>query len=514
MNRPVSIGKIIIFLLGGLIIPFVNCRNDDPSNQREQLLEEAKLLKKEDAIDAFLHFKNALLNIHPGVKQDNNGPGLNFFLDSLRQLINDDITDVAFYRLLRLGVDRVGCSHSYVEFPELIRENLESSAQKIFLPLSVYYSAGRYRITNLTDSTNNNAELLAIDGKEIPVLYNDLRKFHSCDANNPAIDSPRVAEDFSFKYFLAYGSEGFSYTAKATSLHFFLKLRKNNIVYFDTIEGRSFRDIDFYTNNASPFFTIIRKPLYDLNVDEANRLAILSIRTFDVSEQDREAFENFIKNSFSLLSLRKDIKSLVIDIRDNTGGYNELMARLASYTLGESFYSVTGAYARTRSLTNVVPAIRGHNISTVEITNELTSYDSLSPGLFSSNRSQVKKIEPSANYFRGKIFILVNHLTGSAASHFAALHNDRNRALIVGEETEGLYKSSDSYYQVELPLFKRELFKVILPLIHLDYDIRNNRSFPGRGVIPDHVIPLSLEDADNNRDTQLNFVLENLIGVK
>src|SRR6185436_892274 len=197
-SRLISLSAFLslIFLL--VFCTYCNSYVEEASSDKHGLYINYKLLHKEDAIKEFKKFRISLFDIHPGLTDSlfTNEAGLYF--DSLQNEIKQDITDVAFFKLLMLGVDKIGCSHTYVEFPDNIRENLNKFEQAIFLPLSVYYSQGKY-YTASVDTLIKNAELVSINGNSINHIYDRLKKYSGNDGNNPCIDSAEVEEDFYFK---------------------------------------------------------------------------------------------------------------------------------------------------------------------------------------------------------------------------------------------------------------------------------------------------------------------------
>jgi carboxyl-terminal processing protease len=108
----------------------------------------------------------------------------------------------------------------------------------------------------------------------------------------------------------------------------------------------------------------------------------------------------------------------------------------------------------------------------------------------------------SANY-RGKVVVLVDGATGSAAEIFSAVLQDYGRARLVGRRTAGAVLASWFY---ELPDGGE------LQLSREDYVAPNGRRIEGNGLEPDIVVPRSLEDLRSGRDRDLEKALEVLRG--
>jgi carboxyl-terminal processing protease len=108
----------------------------------------------------------------------------------------------------------------------------------------------------------------------------------------------------------------------------------------------------------------------------------------------------------------------------------------------------------------------------------------------------------SAEY-RGKVVVLVDASTGSAAEIFAAVLQDHGRATIVGRRTAGAVLASWFY---RLPDGGE------LQLSREDYVAPKGRRIEGAGVQPDIVVPRRLADVRANRDVDLETALRVLRG--
>ena len=105
--------------------------------------------------------------------------------------------------------------------------------------------------------------------------------------------------------------------------------------------------------------------------------------------------------------------------------------------------------------------------------------------------------------FHGKVVVLVDAATGSAAEIFAAVLQDHSRATVVGRRTAGAVLASWFY---RLPDGGE------LQLSREDYVAPNGRRIEGVGVEPDIVVPRRLADVRAGRDTDLVVALRVLRG--
>jgi carboxyl-terminal processing protease len=108
----------------------------------------------------------------------------------------------------------------------------------------------------------------------------------------------------------------------------------------------------------------------------------------------------------------------------------------------------------------------------------------------------------SANY-RGRVVVLVDGATGSAAEIFSAVLQDHGRATLIGRKTAGAVLASWFY---RLPDGGE------LQLSREDYIAPKGRRIEGNGIEPDVVIRRTLDDVRRGRDPDLEAALKVLRG--
>ncbi len=179
-------------------------------------------------------------------------------------------------------------------------------------------------------------------------------------------------------------------------------------------------------------------------------------------------FDKFDRKSLSWLNrelkAHRDGPGVVIDLRDNPGGY----VFAANIAIGEFFNHrvATGHFIRRNGRTS-----EGHGL----------------PLPFLSAR------------YRGPLVVLTGPSTGSAAEIFAHVMQHYNRATIVGRRTAGAVIVSRTY---NLPGGG----KLQIPI--QDYRGLNDERLEGRGVMPDIAVPSpALADLRAGRDPDLDHAI-------
>lgn len=253
------------------------------------------------------------------------------------------------------------------------------------------------------------------------------------------------------------------------------------------VEYRIAGKIEHKTVNAVPLEQVgcLRpNPKYNdttlLKTTVKDRVGIMTVKTFynDFLKGGQRHFTGFLDSSFTALNAAH-IDKLIIDIRSNGGGNDNNGALLVSYFINHPF-----PFYKSLTSTRKVFTVNDH------------------PGL---GMQQPNKIQ-----FAGKVVILINGKSFSAAADFAAFMRSNNRALFVGEETGGGYEGNTSGPRQE----------IFLPNTGIEVDVPENRyvndvkppKFHGRGIIPDYIIMPSVDDYIAVKDVQMAFALNLLNG--
>ena len=106
--------------------------------------------------------------------------------------------------------------------------------------------------------------------------------------------------------------------------------------------------------------------------------------------------------------------------------------------------------------------------------------------------------------YDGKIYILINGGTFSAASDFAAICKQNKIATFIGQETGGTAAGNNSNGEVMLTLPNSKI-RVSLPLFMIVNAV--DGAVHGRGVFPDYDIQQSCKDIINELDRELEFAI-------
>jgi Peptidase family S41 len=472
---------LAVFILTGCL------GNDDVEERqydKKDLQEDIKILK------------GIVTDMHAGAYAYNNPQMLNNLFDSISKSITTDTDLRTFYNKVDCILDRLKCIHTQVYFPSFFFDSIYNRPQFFPTPLTVIEN-------KLYVNTDNQviplgAQILYINNFAAADIIKDLKKFAHTDGNSDVIRNKAINNDFGYSFYKAYG--GF----ESFTIQFIRDSSKRSELKTFVAENLSsiYDDKDY-----KPFYELPTDVAYDLEIDDQTSTAILSLSTFSFNTKNAyNAFLRFLSNSFRLIK-QSAIKNLIIDCRENGGGFYDATYSTLSYLVNEKLQEFDSSFQRFKILTYkeyIAPE------DTAIIADEDTAYlkyTRITNKVYKLKNEEIREWEPVNNLFKGRIYLLVNSSVASAASTFAAVLQDKTNAIIVGEETGGSNNAHNSSI-INFILPSSEL-KVSIPLRR--YYQPNSKIVRNRGVIPNKEVSISVRDLINGEDKPMYYIFDSLI---
>jgi hypothetical protein len=244
------------------------------------------------------------------------------------------------------------------------------------------------------------------------------------------------------------------------------------------------------------------KGIKDLKFLDDGKIAQLTYSEFG---GDIEGGEAFMKRSFEAIQ-SKASKALIIDLRGNLGGEDELGARLFSYLMGEPFKyyddciinRASGSYAFAKYVDD------GRHYTVPEGLAEMRP-DGKAHII---TEPLLKLQQPSKPTFTGRVYILVDGGSFSTTAEFLTEIHFHHRATFIGVESGGAYYGNNSgeVPRITLPNTKMGLF---IPLVSGYMAVGGTHEHDAlRGIIPDFPVKRTIEDLLSGKDRDMELALE------
>lgn len=235
--------------------------------------------------------------------------------------------------------------------------------------------------------------------------------------------------------------------------------------------------------------------LYMLN----DSVAYMGISTFALNNVETESIIQFLDSV-------ADVPAMIIDLRNNGGGDTKVLNRILASILHEP--------SRARGDIMQVKR-RGHFASfrdcclnypdTIDIFPEYTPKEGFD-GYCNDSHSDREAIDTAVNY-KGRVYVLTNAMSRSAATIFPAEIVRNRRGVVVGRETGTAYHFMTAYKFADIRL-PESGFQWQIPLVRIIYDTTRCERLPyGRGVMPDYPVDLTFDEIYNRPDSILQYAL-------
>ncbi len=459
-----------------------------------QPIPQSRLLADFDLFQRIYQTANAGLYRHRSKKSIDS-----VFAANRRQIKPGD-TILDLYRLLYAVTDYTGSLHSDNYLPAQIDSLLKSEVS--FFPYSVKIIDGALLINTTHGALPAGSRLLTINGQNVSDILKRLGKYATTDGYNETGKSFLIGQHFAWYYRLDYGTQS---TYKLT-YHMPGQVDTSQCTV-PAVTYSSYQKA-FAQRHSLPLER--DTPAYELTLIDSLATARVTVRTFDLDDEQEKDYRRFLDSTFRLLNRRPDIRCLIVDVRQNGGGNDPNDLLLYSYLARRSFRENKRAYTIFRNVPFPAYFVEETMGERQELEHELRTehYARAQQGKYFLRRKENPRWLPNPNRFRGKLVLLIGPQTASAGSLFASLVRNDLKAVVIGEETMGGYYGHTGHESVEYRLPNTQI-RLKFSIIDLDQDVRVLPFIPrGRGVLPDYTVRETTESFLRNHDTVLNFALQ------
>jgi hypothetical protein len=453
----------------------------------------AKTFKPSQLLADFRIARQALEEGHSGIYRYTSKAELDRIFDRAEQSLTRPMNVLEFYRVLTPVLAAVKCGHTDVSLPKDSWKTF--IAQVGVLPLQVRVLDDKlyvYRDLSSMPTSLVGKEIRAINGIAASRIVEKMLAAASGDGDIQTVRLKRISDwPFSIKLSTLLGLFG-----------------PYEVAYWEPDEKRELKvSLPGAVLAELQETARVRFP-QDLNAGKAAELqfldagavAVIKIRGFSefVDAKRTQKLADFFQESFDAMH-KRGTKALILDLRNNGGGEDELGKRLLSYLLDKPFKYYDELVINARKFgfhqdaeLPEVPA------NAVERTPN-GKYRALThPNLGIQ--------QPRKPTFAGKVFILMNGHSFSTTAEFLSLAHHHHRAKFIGEEAGGAYHGNTSGVVAALTLPNTKLV-VHVPLV--SYYLAVDGSKPAaHGVLPDHSVRYHVKELLEGTDKELTLALK------
>jgi hypothetical protein len=355
------------------------------------------------------------------------------------------------------------------------------------------------------------SEIISIDDIRGTELRKSLLKYAPSDGYNTSKKDRQIEREFGILHFYEFGTKDLYQVNYKTP---------SNDIFTKDIKSQSFQSIGKRFVNRNSYFskyhnaedkpeyvknTIGKKEPFIYFIDSLNT-AVLTMNSFDLNV---EKFQLELKDIFKQINQKK-IDQLIIDIRQNEGGYPINSINAFSYIANQPFKQIVATQVVTSSLPEEKFSRNLVNGYTYKSFFE-KYYKNASKGengwTLMDDENEPFMI-PNKKRFKGKTYVLIGGKTFSAGSSFALFCKNQGVTLI-GEETGGGYYTQTGQYPIIYTLPNSGI-KVLISFVKISRYVKDKTVRKGSGILPDIQVPLTVQELIEGKDSQLDFVLKQI----
>ena len=400
-----------------------------------------------------------------------------------------------FYLEVAPLVEKVYCGHTYFDLPQKLLNSLLKDAPQFPLPL-IFLNKKAY-LDHAKTEIPLGAEITAINGIPMNDVMEKILPQVRSDGYNVTMKYHMLADDFALRHFLSFGQ-------KETFRVDYIPFGSNEVIQkqISAISGKKLegRMAQRHSNTGK-----LKK--YKLGSLEKG-ISLFSMNTFDfgLNKKGRQKYKGFLRENFHELEENDDVQCIILDLRQNDGGFVGNDAQLFAYFAQSPFRNFRSAQSTTMKIPVKEHLARNQFPKMLEKI-FAKEFEASGSGRFSMIDEKNRRWNPKRTAFDGQVYALISGWTHSGGVVLCSYLLNNNNVTFIGEETGGghatftagnmvLYNLPNTGCQLEVPLIQYENY-------------RGEKAFPkGHGIQPRHKVTQSQKDLVANVDTVMEFALQ------
>lgn len=452
----------------------------------------------------YIHKK--LTKLHPQLYYYISKKDLDYKFDSLKNTIQEPLTRKEFYFKISPIIASIRQGHTYVNIPS---RRLTKSQNKVI------------NSTNLLTPISD-LDVEFFDQKLYIVKNNSADSSIQLGTEIISIDSVKPLTVYD-KYYNTFASDGFNTTFKKWKLNnyiitrnYFEKGYKDSMLVVINVKGDTLtKMIKRNVKKKSIQQRVDQRKIESKNchlsfVGADSNIALLKVDNFKSL-----SYEKFFRKIDSVKSPK-----LILDLRGNSGGLLYSSKKLFSYLIDSSYFfykpfeitsrtsllhtrrfmqkNILGKFFHVVFLPFTIVRFSIQFIQVKKVDNRYYSYSFLYHSV----------VKPRKNYnFNNQIYVITDGGSFSATSLLSAVLKGYHLATFVGEETGGDFNGTCAG---QMPTFQLPYSKLKVRFGIKYLNTNCSVETLGRGIMPDVEIIPTLEDRINQRDPELEWILNDI----
>lgn len=499
--------RMAVLLLGiaGLLI--ASC-----SSSRKAFNPDRKFAREKLQSD-FSLFRNILEENHPSLYWFTPKDSMDQYFDNGYRQITDSMTEPEFRNLLSVITSKVRCGHTSMRYSKKYTAWLDTARIRMF-PFTVkVWGPDSLAVTSMLNRKDSllkrGTVITAIDGRDIAQIIDTFTNYLQNDGFIITGKYQMMSNRNSFGnlYRAVYGipekvsvnyidSNGLPQSAMVAAFNPPPRVTKENQ---KPVADSSKRLPALGTPTPKPPKDVPKAVTLNANrslqIDTTLRSAYMTLNTFSAGSHLR----GFFRRSFREMK-KRDIKYLVIDVRNNGGGEAGNSTLLTKYLSKKKFKLADSLYTNKRS------SHYGKHIElqplywfwTLFVTHKAAD------GNFHFGYFERHYYKPKSRlHYDGQIYILTGGNSFSATTLFAKALQGQSNVTVIGEETGGGAYGNTAWMIPDVTLPNTRV-RFRLPRFRLVMDTALVKA--GRGIMPDIEVGYSSNFIKRGVDPKLGVV--------
>lgn len=412
--------------------------------------------------------RNKIVSLHPGLFWHNTPESVDSLFNGLKTQVNKPLSSIEFYQIAAQANSAIKCVHSDIRPEEAYYKTWKDSAH--IIPFGLRRVGGRYLVNqSYTHDVPDGVQIHSINGKSIEEIVVQLLPYIPADGSN--LTRKYAALHLSF-------SKYYSLFIEPNQTTYHITYIQQSDAKKVTIQGISPNQYWQHTDSVRTQHT--PRPIA-LDIRPKDNSAILTVSSFrnDLMNRFGIDYPTMLDQMFKEIN-RAGVKHLVIDLRNNGGGYSEYGAQLLEHLTDSPFTYCYGMELLTdgsdTTLRYDIPeTFKGfpQGLDTTGIPYRWSTHSVL----------QLRK--PADDVFKGSVYFLINGGCVSTTSEVATVAHRLNLGTFIGEEVGGSFVGDCGGI---MSWFKLPNSRINVRLALVKYVMAYDSPFGHFGVQPDHKV--------------------------